>query len=47
MEFGIDKYAALMLKRGKITQFDGISLHDGKVIEELIEEADYKYQGIL
>ena len=47
MEFGKDKYAALILKRGKITKFDGISLPDGKVIKGLIEEAGYKYQGIL
>ena len=46
MEFGIDKYAALILKR-EITKFDGISLPDGKVIEGLIEEAGYTYLGIL
>ena len=47
MEFGIDKCAKLVLKRGEITKFDGISLSDGRVMKRLIEGAGYKYLGIL
>ena len=47
MEFGIDKCATLVLKGEKITKFDGISFPDGKVINGLIEGADYKYLGII
>ena len=47
MEFGIDKCATLVLKRGEITKFDAISLLDGKVMKELIEGAGYKYLGII
>ena len=43
MKFGIDKCATLVLKRGKITKFDGISLPDRKVMKALIEGASYKY----
>ena len=47
MESGIDKCATLVLKRGKITKFDGISLPDGRCIKGLIKGAGYKYLGIL
>ena len=47
MEFGIDKCATLVLKGEKIAKFDGISLPDGKVMNGLIEGADYKYLGII
>ena len=47
MEFGIDKCAKLVLKRGEITKFDEISLSDGRVMKRLIEGAGYKYLGIL
>ena len=47
MKFGMDKCAILVLKRGKITKFDGISLPDGRVMKALIEGAGYKYLGIL
>ena len=47
MEFGIDKCATLVLKRGKITKFDEISLPDGRVMKALIEGAGYKYLGTL
>ena len=43
MKFGINKYATLVLKRGKITKFDGISLPDRRVMKALIEGAGYKY----
>ena len=47
MEFGIDICATLVLKRGKITKFDRISLPDGRVMKALIEGAGYKYLGTL
>ena len=47
MEFGIDTWATLVLKRGKLTKFDGISLPDGTVKKVLIEEAGYKYLGVI
>ena len=47
MEFGKDKCASLVLKKGKITKFDGISLPDGNVMKGLIEGAGYKYLGLL
>ena len=47
MEFVIDKCATLVLKRGKIKKFDGISLPDVRVMKGLIEGAGYKYLGIL
>ena len=47
MEFWIDKCATLVLKRGKITKFNGISLPDGKVMKGLTEGAGYKYLGII
>ena len=45
MECGIYKCATLVLKRGKITNFDGILLPDGRVMKGLIEGAGYKYLG--
>ena len=47
MKFGIDKCATLVLKRGKIKKFNGISLRDGRFMEGLIEGAGYKFLGIL
>ena len=47
MEFDIDKCATLVLTRGKITKFDEILMVDGRVMKGLIEEAGYKYLGIL
>ena len=43
MKFGIDKCATLVLKRGEITKFNGISLPDRRVMKALIEGAGYKY----
>ena len=47
IEFGIDKCAILVLKRGKITKFDGIWLPDSRVMNGIIEWAGYKYLGII
>ena len=33
IQFGIDKCATLVLKRGKVTRFNRISLPDGRVME--------------
>ena len=46
-EFSINKCAALVLKRGKITKFDVISLPDGRLMKGLFEGAGYKYLGVL
>ena len=47
MEYSIDKCAILVLKRRKITKFDGMSLPDGRVMKELTERVGYKYLSIL
>ena len=46
MKFGISKCATLAVERGKITNFDRISLSDGRVMKGLIKVAGYKYLGI-
>ena len=46
MEFGLDKCAALTIKRGEKVRREGITLPDGQVIKDL-EEGSYKYLGIL
>ena len=47
MEFGIDKCAVLILKRGKIVKSHGIQLPDEQIMKSLKEEDSYKYLGIL
>ena len=47
MEFGIEKYATLVMEKGKIVNSVGIELPDGKVIKSLQEGEIYKYLGIL
>ena len=47
MEFGIEKCAMLVMKKGKIVKSVGIELSDGKVINSLQEGESYKYLGIL
>ena len=46
MDFGIDKCAKLMLRRGKVTASDGIKLPEGREIKSLDEGCSYKYLGI-
>ena len=46
MEFGLKKCGVLLMKRGKIVRFDGITLLDGQIMRE-IEEEGYKYLGFL
>ena len=47
MEFGIKKYAMLVMEKGKIVKSAGIELPDGKLIKSLEEGEYYKYLGIL
>ena len=47
MEFGIEKCAMLVVKKGKIVKSVGIELPDGKVIKSLQKGESYKYLGIL
>ena len=47
MEFGIEKYALLVIEKGKIVNSVGIELPDSKVIKSLQEGESYKYLGIL
>ena len=46
MEFGIDKCATIVLKRGKLVKSDGIKLPDGKEMKSLNEGDGYKYLGV-
>ena len=47
MEFGMEKFAMLVMEKGKIMKSVGIELPDGKVIKPLQEGESYKYLGIL
>ena len=47
MKFGIEKCAILIIKRGKITQSEGITLPDDTNIRSLKEGEGYKYLGVL
>ena len=47
MEFGIGKWAMLVMEKGEIVKSLGIKLADGKVIRSLQESESYKYSGIL
>ena len=47
MEFGIEKYAMLVMEKGKIVKSVGIELPDGKFIKSLQEGESCKYLGIL
>ena len=47
MEFGIEKCAVLVLKRGKVVKSEGIKLPDNKKMRPLEENEGYKYLGIL
>ena len=46
MEFGIDKCATIVLKRGKLVKSDGIKLPDEKEVKSLNEGDGYKYLGV-
>ena len=47
MEFGIEKCAMLVMKRGKRHMTDGMELPDHYKIRTLEENETYKYLGIL
>ena len=47
MQFGMDKCAMLVMKKGKIVKSDGIQLANDKVIKLLEEGESYKYLGVL
>ena len=47
MEFGIEKCAMLVMKKGKIVKSAGVELPDGKVIQSLLKRENQKYLGIL
>ena len=46
MEFGLEKCASLVMKRGKIAESDGITLPDDRTIRNLKEDESYKYLGV-
>ena len=46
MEFGTEKCATLVMKKGKIVKSVGIELPDGQVIKSLQKDESYKYLGI-
>ena len=46
MQFGIDKFAVLVMKKGEIMKSDGIQFPNDKVIKSL-EGESYKYLGVL
>ena len=47
MEFGIEKYAILVIKSGKRRLTDGMELLNQDSIRTLEEKETYKYLGIL
>ena len=47
MQFGIDKCAMLVMKKGKIVKSDGIQLPHDKVIKSLEKGESCKYLGVL
>ena len=47
MQFGIDKCAMFVMKRGEIVKSDGIQLPNDIVIKSLEKGENYKYLGVL
>ena len=47
MEYGIEQFAVLIMKRGKIVKCDEIKMPDNRIIRGLEKEEGYKYLGIL
>ena len=47
MQFGINKCAILVLKRGKVVRCEGIEIPNNQVIKSLGEGERYKYLGML
>jgi len=46
MEFGLEKYAKIMLKRGKLTHLQNLVIDTNREIKELEHGKTYKYLGI-
>ena len=47
MEFGIQKCAMVVMRRGRMVESKGIDLPNGETIKVLEENEGYKYLGIL
>ncbi|XP_072176148.1 uncharacterized protein [Diadema setosum] len=47
MDFGINKCATLVMKRGRRVKSAGIPLPDGRILQSLEEGENYKYLGVL
>jgi len=47
MKFGIEKCAVLIIKRGKVTQSERITIPDDMIRRSLKEHERYKYLGVL
>ena len=46
MTLGVNKCSVIVMKRGKLTECDGIQLPNGEVIKQ-VEKAGHKYLGVL
>ena len=46
MEFGLDKCAKCTIRKGVKARGDRIEIEEGKFVEDLDIDADYKYLGI-
>jgi len=46
MEFGLEKYAKITFKRGKLTHFQNLVIGINREIQELEQGKTYKYLGI-
>ena len=47
MEFGVQKCAMLVIKRGKVIESNGIDLPNNETIKSIHEENGYKYLGVM
>jgi len=47
MEFGIQKCACIIFKRGKIDSFDSIKLSEGREISALEQGEGFQYLSVL
>ena len=47
MQFGVNKCAVLVLKRGKVVRCEGVEMPNNQVIKSLGEGEGYKYLGML
>ena len=47
IDFGVTKCAKLVVRRGKVSEAEGIKLPDGRETRNLEEGTSYKYLGML